>query len=154
MAKPVRESERCTVAPASPLADLVGKRRITKDDVAALRASDLAVGLRDRAEAELIFAIEHGRAETCRAWGDLLVELLTDFVVWDQRPSGTLTEDTATWLSDQVGDTPTPACLALLVAVADEAEDIPAWFLPAVRLRASKAFGRGAGAVPPNGVGL
>ncbi|MBE7220014.1 MAG: hypothetical protein INR64_16210 [Caulobacteraceae bacterium] len=142
MAKLFRKTEPCGAAPESPLAALVGKRRITKDDVAALRASDLVMGLRDRAEAELIFAIERGRGEKCRAWGDLLVELVTDFVVWDQRPSGTLTEETAAWLSDQVGEVPSPACLALLVAVTDEAEDIPAWFLPAVRLRASKAFGR------------
>ncbi|MBE7220778.1 MAG: hypothetical protein INR64_20105 [Caulobacteraceae bacterium] len=145
MAELLRKHDARDAAPASPLAALAGKRRITKDDVAALRASDLAMGLRDRAEAELMFAIERSRTETCRAWGDLLVELVTDFVVWDQRPSGTLTEDTAYWLSDQVGECPTPACLALLVAVTDEAADLPAWFLPAVRLRASKAFGRQTG---------
>lgn len=148
MAELFRKPDLRDVTPASPLASLVGKRRITKDDVAALRASDLAMGLRDRSEAELLIAIEQGRSEKCRAWGDLLVELLTDFVVWDQRPSGTLTEDTAAWLSDQVGECPTPACLALLVAVTDEAEVLPAWFLPAVRLRASKAFGRQAGDPP------
>ena len=145
MAELYRKSVLRDAAPVSPLAALVGKRRITKEDVTALRASDLATGLRDRAEAELMFAIERGRTETCRAWGDLLVELVTDFVVWDQRPSGTLTEEAASWLSDQVGECPTPACLALLVAVTDEAADLPAWFLPAVRLRASKAFGRQAG---------
>ncbi|MDX7952276.1 hypothetical protein P7D22_13945 [Lichenihabitans sp. Uapishka_5] len=128
--------------PASPLDAVLGKRKITKEDVAALRRSDLGLGLRSRAEAEAMLAIERGRGEKCRAWGDLLVELLSDFVVWDQRPSGILTEDTATWLSDQVGETPTPACLALLMAVMDDAETVPAWFVPAVRLRASKVFGR------------
>lgn len=126
----------------SPLTALVGKRHITREDVAALRGTDVAFGLRSAAEAEMVFAIERQRGDKCRAWGEFLVEALTDYVVWDQRPSGVLTEDAALWLSDKVGETPTPACLALLVAILDEVETVPAWFVPAVRLRATKVFGR------------
>ena len=125
-----------------PLAALVGKRSITREDVALLRSSDVAFGIRSRAEAEMMFAIERQRGDRCRAWGEFLVEALTDFAVWDQRPSGVLTEEAALWLSDQVGEKPTPACLALLVAVLDEVETVPAWFVPAVRVRATKVFGR------------
>ena len=142
MAKQSEKTDLRDTLPESPLTGLLGKRHVTKDDVAALRGSDMALGLRSRAEAEMMFAIERGRGEKCRAWGEFLVETLTDFVVWDQRPSGTLTEETALWLADQVDETPTPACLALLVAVTDEAEVVPAWFVPAVRLRASKVFGQ------------
>lgn len=142
MAKLSREPAPRDTLPESPLAALLGKRHITRDDVTALRTSDVALGLRSRAEAEMMFAIDRSRGEKCRAWGEFLVEALTDFVVWDQRPIGVLTEDMALWLSDQVGETPTPAGLALLVAITDEAEVVPAWFVSAIRIRASKVFGR------------
>ena len=142
MARLSRKPDLHDVLAESPLTALVGKRHITRDDVAALRGTDVGFGIRSMAEAEIMFAIERGRGEKCRAWGDFLVEALIDFVVWDQRPSGVLSEDAAVWLSDQVGETPTPACLALLVAILDEVETVPDWFVPAVRLRATKVFGR------------
>ncbi len=145
MSKLSRKSGLRDTSTASPLAALIGRRKITKTDVASLRASEIGLGLRSRTEAEMMFAIERSSAEKCRGWSEFMVEVLTDFVVWDQRPSGTLTEETALWLSDQVGEVPTPASLALLVAILDEAETIPPWLTSAVRLRASKLFGNEAG---------
>ncbi|MCW6507194.1 hypothetical protein [Lichenifustis flavocetrariae] len=122
---------------------LLKKSTVSKADVAALRASELGLGVRSVAEAEMLFAIERKRSEKCREWGDLLVEFVADFAIWGERPTGTLSESRALWLSDQVGELPSPACLALLIAVIDDAQDLPAWFVPAVRVRASKVFGAG-----------
>lgn len=124
-----------------PLIALRAKTIIDKSDVAALRDGELAFGLVALEQAEAMLAFEMSAARKCREWGDLLVESLVDFVVWGERPTGVLTDRQATWLCAQIGDAPTPACLALLIAVLEEATTIPNWFASAVRMRASKAFG-------------
>ena len=120
---------------------LRGNSRISPAQVAVLWASELGVGLRSLAEAEALFAVERGTADTCRAWGDFFVETLLDFLIWDESPSGHLTEMRADWLCREVGDRPTAACMALLVAIVDDASSVPDWFPDAVTARARAMFG-------------
>lgn len=130
-------------AGAPLLADLLRRRRITPAHVARLRASEAGFGLRSLADAETMLAIERNGGTKCREWGDFFVEAMLDFLVWDEHPAGRLTADRATWLGDQVGDRPTPACMALLVGILDEAHEVPSGFHEAVRLRAARVFPRG-----------
>ena len=129
--------------PALALMRLLGKRQVTPAHVAALRASELGLGVRTVAQAEAMFTLERDVA-TCRAWGDFLVETMLDYLVWDERPAGCLSEARARWLCDQVGESPSPACMALLIAVLDEAADVPAWFPQAVQVRARMVFAQSA----------
>jgi hypothetical protein len=125
----------------SVLTALSTRSSITASDVAALRRTELSSGIGAQADAELMIAIERGRAAKCREWGDLLVESLVDYIVWAERPTGVLTDDQAAWLCEHLGETPSPASLAVLIAVLEEAGTVPHWFGAAVRLRASRVFG-------------
>ena len=131
----------CSDDPAPVLARLLNKRKVTAADVAALRASELGVGVRTAAEAETLFAIDHGAA-TCREWGEFLIETMLDFLIWDDRPVGRLTESRARWLCAHAGERPTPACMALLIAILDDGADVPTWFPQAVQVRARNVFPR------------
>lgn len=126
--------------PTTCLTRLRRKRRITSADVATLRGTELGLGVRTFAEAEAIMALDRYDAPKCREWGDFLVETMLDYLVWDERPAGRLTETRARWLCDRIAERPSPACMALLVAILDEAAEVPAWFPPTVQRHARNLF--------------
>ena len=73
--------------------------RISFGDVKRLQRDILPDGISSREEAELLLtlALTVGRAD--RAFGDWLVAVMVDFVVWGLRPTGTVDVETAVWLA-------------------------------------------------------
>lgn len=119
------------IAARHPEADL------TEGDVRALRQAMLEVGFVDREQAEALFMLDARTGSKCEAWTDLFVESVTDFVVWQLRPTGVVTSDKADWLLALCDDAQTPARLALLVNVLAEAHLAPKGFIAEVRNRAA-----------------
>jgi hypothetical protein len=73
--------------------------RISFGDVKRLQRDILPDGISSREEAELLLNLEQTVSRADRAFGDWLVAMLVDFVVWGLRPTGTVDVDTAAWLA-------------------------------------------------------
>ena len=73
--------------------------RVSVGDAKRLQRDILPDGISSREESELLLtlALTVGRAD--RAFGDWLVAVMVDFVVWGLRPTGTVDVETATWLA-------------------------------------------------------
>ena len=62
-------------------------------------------------------------------WVELFVELITDYVVWQSRPTGIVTDDEAKWLIERADGCRSVEALAVLVNVLAEAHRAPQWFV-------------------------
>ena len=80
-------------------AKILRKDRISFGDVQRLQRDILPDGLTSREEAEILIGLDRGAAKADAAWGRWLVATLVDFVVWGERPTGIVDEDTARWLA-------------------------------------------------------
>jgi hypothetical protein len=80
-------------------AKAVERNRISFGDVQRLRRSILPDGLGCRAEAEALLSLDRKVGKADPAWERWLVATLVDFVVWAERPTGVVDEDTALWLA-------------------------------------------------------
>jgi hypothetical protein len=80
--------------------------------------------LTSRCEAEALLALDHALPADA-SWGDALVALMVDFLVWGSRPTGKVTADDASWLSAALDvGTPTETAMRIAYAVVEEAEQI------------------------------
>jgi hypothetical protein len=70
-------------------------------------------------------------------WTEFFVEMITDHVVWQARPTGVVSDAQAEWLVKRADGCKTVEALAALVNVLAEAHRVPEWFVAAVRARAS-----------------
>ena len=75
------------------------KNRISFGDVQRLQRNVLPDGIGSREEAELLIDLDREMARTDRAWERWLVTAIVDFVVWAERPTGVVDENTAIWLA-------------------------------------------------------
>jgi hypothetical protein len=91
-------------------------------------------------EAEALFDIERSAEPHSEDWAEFLVDTIVDYLLWQQRPSGVLSEAQAEWLISQVDRTRTLPAFAILVAVLEQAHRTPGWFCAAVRGRAVKRW--------------
>jgi hypothetical protein len=102
------------------------KGRISFGDVQRLQRDVLPDGLGEREEAELLIELDRHVSRTDDAWSGFLIATLVEFVVWAERPTGIVDEDTARWLAAALtGDSAAlPTRTARLVAreVAEEAQ--------------------------------
>ena len=73
--------------------------RISFGDVKRLQRDILPDGIASRDEAELLLILEQSMGRTDRTFGDWLVAIMVDFVVWGMRPTGTVDAEAAAWLS-------------------------------------------------------
>jgi hypothetical protein len=87
---------------------------------------DLPDGISSREEAELLIELDRDVSRADDAWSGFLIATLVDFVVWAERPTGIVDEDTACWLATALtGDSAAPPTrTARLIAreVAEEAQ--------------------------------
>ena len=113
-------------------------RRVTAQDVAWLRREVFAEGEVTREAAEELFAVARAGLNNSPEWTELFVELITDHVVWQSRPTGIVAEDEARWLIERADACQSVEALAALVNVLAEADRAPKWFVAAVRARASQ----------------
>ncbi len=113
-------------------------RRVTSQDVAWLRREVFADGDVTRESADELFAVARARMANAPEWIELFVELITDHVVWQSRPTGTVTDDEAQWLIRRADECQSIEALAAMVNVLAEAQRAPHWFVAAVRARAAQ----------------
>ena len=109
---------------------------VRAEDVERLRREFFAGRAPTRDEADAIFAIEASSAHKCAEWTSFFVETLTEYVVWQARPTGIVNESQGEWLIRKADGAASLNALALLVNVLAEAHRIPLWFVAAVRTRA------------------
>jgi hypothetical protein len=90
---------------------MTAKNRITFADVRRLRRDILPDGVSSRDEAELLIRLDTGVARSDVAWTDWLVGVIVDFVVWVERPTGSVEGEAAQWLMSELlgGGAPTKA---------------------------------------------
>ena len=113
-------------------------RRVTAQDVAWLRREVFAEGEVTREAAEELFAVARAGTNNAPDWTELFVELITDHVVWQSRPTGFVTDEEAQWLIERADSCQSIEALAALVNVLAEAHRAPQWFVTAVRARAAQ----------------
>jgi hypothetical protein len=82
-------------------------------------------GIASREEAEFLFQMDRSGYVGGPEWFELAVRSVADFVVWDLRPTGHVTEADADWLLGLVGDQPTAFGRAVLFAIVRNADDTP-----------------------------
>jgi hypothetical protein len=80
------------------VAQVIEAKRITDADVKLLHRQVLDDGLVSRQEAETLLALDR-TLDSDSTWGDALVALVVDFVVWGTRPTGSVTAEDARWLA-------------------------------------------------------
>ncbi len=114
--------------------------KITAMDVAWLRREVFADGVVTREAADELFAVERADIAKAPEWTDFFVEMVTDYALWQARPTGVLNESQAEWLLAQADSCMTINALATLVNVLGEAHRAPRWFLAAVKARAHRPW--------------
>ena len=115
-------------------------RKVTAMDVAWLRREVFADGAVSREAAEELFAVERARVAQTPEWTEFFVEMVTEHVVWQSRPTGVISENQAEWLIAQADQCASVNALAVLVNIVGEAHRAPRWFLAAVRSRAARGW--------------
>jgi hypothetical protein len=58
-------------------------------------------------------------------------------LIWDERPTGTVSQADGAWVLARFDEAPTLSVLAILVRIVEEAHTIPPGFLTEVRQRAA-----------------
>jgi hypothetical protein len=122
------------------ISSLIHGRKVTGLDVAWLRREVFADGEVSREAAEELFAVERSDAIKAAAWTEFFVELITEHIVWQSRPTGIVDEAQAAWLIEQADEAASAGALAALVNVLAEAHRAPQWFIEAVRARATRGW--------------
>ncbi|MFC0218542.1 hypothetical protein FHS82_002413 [Pseudochelatococcus lubricantis] len=101
-------------------------RAITEWDVRTLLRHILPDGIANREEANALIALDRLVPKPCNAWGDALIALLVDYVVWAERPTGIVRGDDAHWLVSSLGAAGGPTRTALRAAheIVREAQEV------------------------------
>jgi len=100
-----------------------GVRRRTAPD--ALLDAIREDGVLTRAGAEHLLALDRRRQMDSADDARLLVGALTDFIVWQERPTGRVGREMAEWLLKQITPAPTPNMVSLMFAIVREADTVP-----------------------------
>ncbi len=122
--------------------EMLTKETLTPHDVVAFREYIFETGLTSRDDAERLLELDHGSAAQVPGWSAFFVEALKDFIVWQSRPTGRVTESDLDWLLGTLGDQPTPNGQALVFQILREAHEVPAR-LAEVAMRHEFACARG-----------
>lgn len=103
-------------------------RKISDDDVLAMRREVYPDGAVQPQEAEWLFELANQCSEQSTAWMQFFEEAITDYVVHQADPEGYVTDENADWLIAHVshnGKVATSVELEMLVHVLEEAEQSP-----------------------------
>jgi len=98
---------------------------LAESALSAVRQATGRSGLASRAEAEFLFVIDRLGHVGGADWFPVAVRAMRDFIVWEQRPTGYVTESDVDWLVGLVGDRPTAFGRAVVFAVVRESESAP-----------------------------
>lgn len=106
-------------------------------ELAKLRDYFDAVAPMTRTEAEALFTLDREIATKHEDWTSFFVETVTDYIVWQSRPTGLVNGAQSEWLLAQADLGRTLNAFAILVNVLAEADRVPAWLPAAVHGRAA-----------------
>jgi hypothetical protein len=98
------------------------KDRISFGDVQRLQRSVLPNGVASREEAELLIELDRRVEKSDDTWRRCLVAMIVDFVVWSERPTGVVEEDTARWLSAALDGSASSTARLIVREIAEEAQ--------------------------------
>ncbi|MDJ1157255.1 hypothetical protein QNA08_03250 [Chelatococcus sp. SYSU_G07232] len=106
--------------------DVIDRRSISIVDVRMLNQDVMPDGIASREEADVLIALDRRIGEQCEEWGDALVALLVDFVVWGARPTGVVRSEDAHWLATSLGagGGPTKTALRAAFEIVREAQQV------------------------------
>ena len=116
---------------------MIHGRRVSAQDVMWLRREVFADGEVTRDAADELFAVARAGMSNAPEWTEFFVEMITEHVLWQARPTGVVSDEEAKWLLRRADECESVEALAALVNVLAEAHRVPQWFLAAVRVRAS-----------------
>lgn len=117
---------------------MIAAARVDDADLKLLhQLADAGTGLSE-AQAEALFALDAAAQSKAPEWTAFFVAAITDYVVWQSRPSGVVNSAQAEWLLRCADKARTLSAFALLVNVLSEAHRAPAWLAPTVRGRAAE----------------
>ena len=109
---------------------IMEKQIIESSETSALRRWFYGEGLLNQEDAEALFSVNAALRVTNAEFSRFFVETLTDFIVYQQRPTGRISAEKSAWLIERMGGADglvaTQAELELLVAVVEEAHEVPA----------------------------
>ena len=84
-----------------------------------------------------LFSVQAAQTAPDEQWATFFIETASAQLVWDERPTGTLTDDDAAWLLDRFDEAPSLEVLGVLARVLEDAQRVPSGFATAVRQRAA-----------------
>lgn len=129
-------------APQRRISGMSGLRQVSPKQEASLTFNMLE----NRRQAESLFIADHARKDRNGEWAAYFVETMVEYLLWQNRPGGRLSEDDLSWLIAQVADSPSPSTPALLFALVREMNNPPERLMAlalkhaANRLRAGQHF--------------
>ena len=104
---------------------ILNKSALSFNDIIALRGYIFETGIASREEAEMLMAVDRSPSALAPGWAAFFIEAITDFIVWQQRPTGRVTESDLDWLTGCLGDQPTANGKALIFNIVREAHESP-----------------------------
>ena len=96
---------------------LIHGMRVSALDICWLRREVFADGDVSREAADELFAVERSKAVKAPEWTAFFVEMITEHVVWQSRPTGIVNEAQAEWLIARADESRSLDALAVLVNV-------------------------------------
>src|SRR4051812_14779167 len=120
------------------------KKLISFGDVQRLRRDILPDGIGCRGDVEFLLGLDRYVTRADSAWSDFLVAVVVQFVVWAERPTGIVDNDTALWLAAALGGEGAPTRTARLIAreIIEEAQTFETDALAALAAKLAKADSR------------
>src|ERR1700676_2546496 len=107
------------------ISSLIHGREVSGLDVAWLRREVFGDGEVSREAAEELFAVERSEIAKAPEWTEFFVELITEHLVWQSRPTGIVSTEQAEWLIRHADQAMSVDALAVLVNVLVEAHRVP-----------------------------
>lgn len=110
------------------VADVMARKRITAEDVQALRRAVYNDGAAEAGEVDRLFAMDEAATEHDPSWREFFAEAATDYLVYQVRPEGYVSAENAEWLIARIsrdGVVKTVTELELLVKVLEKAQSSP-----------------------------
>ncbi len=110
------------------IAAIVARNKITAEDTLFLRSHVYQDGLASRFEAENLFALDSACVDRAPEWSAFFMEAVCDYIVHQEKPSGYISSDNATWLMAMIsrdGKIDSESELELLVRVLEESREAP-----------------------------
>ena len=113
---------------AFPACVIAGKQRLTAEDVGLLRRHAFPEGIRTAGDIVAMMALDGSCPEKCPEWNAFFVEQLTDFIVHDTYPQGSLDAVNVAWIVRMFttdGAVNSPLELELVLHVMEVSSPVP-----------------------------